>query len=361
VTHAAPRRKLDEQGARHDALAVVSTPRMLRFGTLIGVLAAACGGSSIAFSELDQALQQARCERLARCKLFPDEAACMAFFRIVLDASLTGAMAAHKVNYDGERAKQCVDATATKSCDLTAHDAHFEPAACSKMFTGTVAGGDSCSIDAECASGTCELPTDCPPKGCCVGTCRSTQSPAKAGGSCAKQRDCADGLVCGQDLTCRVPGHAGDPCGSDRECGEGLGCIGAITPMSGTCRVLPHVGEPCPYLRCAEENLRCDDTNTQSCVPLGLPGAPCPSSTECASGVECDATTHLCREYPTLGMPCDSICGGDSFCALDGTGAGMCVAPLSNTSPCDGYNQCASFYCEQGPVFDSCKEPYVCF
>jgi hypothetical protein len=275
---------------------------------------------------------------------------------------LAGALAAHKLDYDGERAKQCVDATAKQSCDLTAHDSHVAPTACAQMFAGKVAGGDSCSIDAECASGTCELPATCPEKGCCVGACRPAQAPGKAGDPCAKAHDCVDGLVCGSDKMCHVPAAVGMPCGSDRECGDGLGCIGASSLMPGACRALPHVGEPCPYLRCAEENLRCDDTKTHTCVTLGLTGDPCPASIECSSGLECELATHLCRELPTLGMPCDSTCGGDSFCSFDSSGVmGTCVAPLANMSPCDGYNQCASFYCEQGPIFDSCKAPYVCY
>lgn len=335
---------------------------MLRFGALLSVAAMACSGPSIAFSDLDQELQQARCERLARCGIFPDEASCMTFSRIVPDASLAGAVAAHKVSYDGERAKQCVDATAKQSCDLTTHDSHLGLKACSEMYSGTVAGGASCSIDAECASGTCELPALCPEKECCIGTCRAAQSPGKAGASCAKTRDCVDGLACGADKTCHAPGDVGASCGSDRECGDGLGCVGIVGTSPGTCRLLPHAGEPCPYLRCADENVRCDDANTHTCVPFGLPGDPCPMGTECAFGIECEAATQRCREFPTLGMPCDSACGGDSFCSFEGTSTmGTCVAPFANSSPCDGYNQCASFYCEQGPIFDSCKDPYVCF
>ena len=71
--------------------------------------------------------------------------------------------------------------------------------------------------------------------------------------------------------------------------------------------------------------------------------------------------TMRCRETPTLGMPCDNACGGDAWCMFDRGPIGACVAPLPNTSPCDGYNQCASFYCEQGPLFDQCRDPYVCF
>jgi hypothetical protein len=342
--------------------AVLSTPGMLRFGALLGVLATACGGSSIALSDLDQALQQARCERLARCKLFSDEAACSTVSRALPDVSVGSAVAAHKMAYDGERAKQCVDATAAQSCDLTAHDVHIAPAACTDMFTGKVADGDSCSIDAECASGTCTLPAACPEAGCCVGGCRATQPPGKAGDACSKPRDCIAGLICGQDLLCHAPASADEPCGSDRECGDGLACVGGGGTILGTCHALPHAGAICPYQRCAEANLRCDDASMHICVPVGLPGDPCPTSTECAIGTECDATTHVCRELPPLGMPCDGSCSGEAFCSItNGAPSGTCLALLANNMPCDGNQECKSGFCEDGPVFRSCIDPYVCF
>src|SRR5258705_13372673 len=118
---------------------------MLRFGALLSIATMACSGPSIALSDLAQEMQQARCERLARCKLFPDEASCLMFFRVVSDPSVAAGVAAHKIDYNGERAKLCVDAIAKQSCDLTARDSHIVPKACDEMMTGRVAGGDSCS------------------------------------------------------------------------------------------------------------------------------------------------------------------------------------------------------------------------
>lgn len=334
---------------------------MWRFGVLVGALTMACGsGPSLAYEELDVALQQARCTRAVRCELFPDEATCMAYFRIVPDPSIAAAIDADVLKYDGGRAKSCVDAIAQQSCDLTTADGHALPAACTEMFDGTIAGGDNCSFDAECASGTCNLPEPCPEKGCCVGTCRPAQSRAAAGGDCAKDRDCADKLVCGTDMQCHAPAAETEACGSDRECSDGLACIGANQFMPGACRKLPHAGEACPYGRCADENLRCD-ADTTSCVAVGLPGAACPKETECGRGFQCNKDTHACETTPQLGMPCTNGCAGDAFCSVvEGASAGTCVAPFANGSPCDGYFQCETFYCEQGPIFDSCKDPYIC-
>lgn len=333
---------------------------MLRFCAVLSIAAVACSGPSIAFSDLDREMQQARCEHLVRCKLVPDEASCLAITRPLPNPSVSGAVAAHKITYDGERARQCVDGIASQSCDFAAHDAHVSPSACSEMLSGHVADGDSCSIDAECASGTCVLPMDCPDTGCCVGQCRATQAPAAAGGACNKPRDCKAGLVCGADLTCHAPEGEGQACRGDPECNDGLACVG-VTDLPGTCRTLPRAGERCPYQRCASENLRCDGA-TNTCIVAGLAGDSCTTSIECSIYLECDATTHMCREFPRLGMPCDGTCVDDSFCLLDSSGlTGTCAALLPNNSPCGGDQECVSGYCPDGPVFRSCVDLPVCF
>jgi hypothetical protein len=61
-------------------------------------------------------------------------------------------------------------------------------------------------------------------------------------------------------------------------------------------------------------------------------------------------------------MPCDGSCSGDAFCSIaDGAVSGTCVALLANNMPCDGNQACNSGFCEDGPVFRSCIDPYVCF
>lgn len=334
---------------------------MLRSRALLLVLVMACEHpASIAQVDLDAELQQARCAHLARCKMVSDEASCMALLRVVPDPSVAAAIAAHKIDYDGERARACVAATAAQSCDVTSREARIPPIACVEMYRGRVADGEPCSIDVECASGTCDLPrAECPDTGCCVGTCRAARS-GGAGDPCSTLRECRDGLVCGQDMQCRAPAAAGGVCHVDIECDDGLACVGGSGDIPGACRALPRVGEPCPYQRCAEENLRCDP-DTHTCVPVGLRGDPCPRSTECTIHMECDATTQRCRDYPTLGMPCEGTCTGDSFCALGAGAAGTCVALLANNTPCDGDQQCASSLCEEGPVFRSCVDLHVCF
>ena len=331
---------------------------------LLVVAASACGGGggSIAYEDLDQQLQQARCQRLVRCGLFNDQASCLGYFWVLPNPGLAAAIAGHKVDYDGELARQCVDATAARSCDDTAPDVRRPSDACSRMFGGTLEGGAACSIDEVCASGTCETPATCPQNGCCVGTCRPARPPGGAGASCAKARDCVDGLICAQDRTCRAPAGAGEDCHANIECAPGLACINPLSTTPGTCRALPHRGEPCPYSACADTGLRCEEYS-RTCVPYGLLGDVCSGTDTCSPYLECHATTPAtCQPTPTLGQMCAVACGGVAYCAqLNGAPLGTCTAPQSNGAPCRSYNECASFYCAPGPAFDSCADAPVCF
>jgi hypothetical protein len=325
--------------------------------------AAACGSNapSIAYSDLDDALQKARCEQLVRCHEFPDQASCTSFSRVLPNTSIAAAISAGKIHYDGAQAQDCVTQTSQLSCDTTAHDAHVTPAACDQMFAGTVAGGTSCSLDEECASGTCDLPASCPDFGCCVGSCRPTQAAAGPGGSCARITDCKSGLVCGGDDTCHTPGAMGATCAIDRECTDNLACVGGSASTAGTCQPLPKLGEACPFFRCADANLRCDSTTTR-CVAFGLPGDPCPTGSECGFNFECNTTTMLCEPFPTLGMACDGNCQGESYCAIrEGATTGTCSALLANNAACDGDQQCQSSDCQDGAAFSSCIDKYVCY
>lgn len=336
---------------------------MVRFGSLVGVLAlAACSsGSSVAFEDLPQAIKEARCEQRVRCGVYTDKDYCLSVSYADPDPSTPAALAADKLSYDPGRGADCVDAIKNLSCDTTTTDAHVTPPACYDMYTGKVADGTACGIDAECASGTCDFPNDCPELMCCVGMCHTTTSGGAAGAACAKDFECADGLVCGTDLTCHTPGKDGAACGSDRECGDKLACTELVNG-AGTCHALAGTGESCPYHRCADEGQRCDDSGTHTCVAYAKAGEPCPNHNECAPGLECDATTMQCKTYPTLGMPCDGACIGDSFCQIaDGMTTGTCTALLANNQPCDDNQWCKSGFCEDGPIFRSCINPYVCY
>lgn len=299
---------------------------------------------------------QAECARLVRCGLFQDLATCEAYFPTQDLAELRSAAAAQRIEFDGVRAERCYRALEGISCDVTTEEARVLPADCARIFVGSVAGGESCQLDEECASRRCTLPV-CSRQECCVGTCDAVKEAAPIGGACERTDDCVQPAFCDADKRCHGLITAGLACRNDRECTFGLACIGAgIDP--GACRPLPLRDEPCPYLRCAELGATCSST-TGTCVSAG-PGAACASDVDCSSFTLCDLPSSRCVPVPTLGMPCVTRCAGDSWCDHDATPT-TCAAQFAVSSPCRSDDQCSSRLCEEGPVFDFCAAAPVCF
>jgi hypothetical protein len=99
---------------------------------------------------------------------------------------LQNAVTAGTVKYDGNQARNCVNAVSAGSCSVLDNKL---PDACQKTFTGTVATGADCDIDEECVGlSRCEVTG-----GACPGKCAQR---ASAGIACAADGDCALGLVC---------------------------------------------------------------------------------------------------------------------------------------------------------------------
>ncbi len=317
-----------------------------------------CGDDvrGLTFETFGAAGLDARCSYLVRCGEFPDPPTCVAYFRSSVDAELAAALDAGKVVYDREQAQHCVDEQAAASCDLTRREARVA-GACTKVFTGKVKDGDECAFDAECASHDCDVPS-CTRDTCCPGTCKPTQRPSEIDGACEVNAHCVADTYCGKDHLCHALAAMGNPCDDDSQCDYGLGCIGATDLQSGTCRTMPLIGESCPYRRCAELGARCDATST--CVPVGLAGTACPMSDECSPFAHCDPA-HQCADAPALGSACSSACAGDAWCNFGGQSVGVCAAPSANNEPCSADNECASSFCEEGPVFDFCTDGPVCF
>ena len=199
-----------------------------------------------------------------------------------------------------------------------------------------------------------------PLAGCCAGTCKPRLD-SKTDGPCETSRDCAGDAFCGDDKACHPLAAAGQDCRSDADCQFGLACINPLSTAPGTCRAVGHAGEPCPYLRCADEGLRCE-VATHTCVPVGLPGASCVDFRDCSPYMQCDAQALQCREFPALGERCDVGCQGTAWCARpSGAEVGTCAEPQENGAPCSANNECATFSCEEGPIFDSCQDAAICF
>ena len=103
------------------------------------------------------------------------------------------------------------------------------------------------------------------------------------------------------------------------------------------------------------------DEATTKCVPLGLPGDRCATFQDCSPYLECDDASKQCRDVPRVGMACTVNCAGAAWCSkIPPNLSGTCVEPQANTSPCTANNECASFYCQEGPVFDACTDQPIC-
>ena len=315
--------------------------------------AATCGDNVPGITTADYlaARADASCERLVRCGLFTDAAACAAYFPTEDNADLLGAVAEGSVVFSAVDAPYCLDSIAAVSCDTTQLEART-PLACPRAFTGTLDAGATCALDEQCTTGTCAR-RDCEIGTCCTGTC---MAPQEANTACTTDAECAAPLTCGVSGTCAPAGAEGSPCRRDSQCGTGTGCT-AVTLDPGVCRKLPALAEVCPYQRCADLSTRCDGT---TCVS-NRPGEPCNSDAACNTYSRCDAIMSRCVAQPVLGEPCETRCEGDSFCDRSSNSVGVCTAPFANGTPCDTADQCTSDVCAEGPLFDACSEPQHCF
>lgn len=319
----------------------------------------ACGDNiaGLTLDEMQGARRAAECERLVRCGLFSVQETCASYFRAAVDVSLEPSVDGGKIRYDPVAAAACNRALAKRSCDLTASDGREVPAICNTVLVGLVPAGGTCAADRECGTNRCDAKL-CGRDQCCVGGCESYVAPAAVGTPCIERVGCVDGAFCGRDAQCHALSAATKACDLDTDCEPGLGCIGSTELEAGACRPLPHLGEACPYLRCAEIGARCDNL---TCVEYGLAGDACVSSAECSEFRVCDSATHHCIDKPTLGMSCDESCAGESWCDFNGgVPPGICRAPQPIGVPCFASDECASRYCQEGPIFDQCATPVVC-
>jgi len=323
---------------------------------LVGV--AACGDNleGLTLDQLESARRAAECERYVRCGLFDDEQTCSTTFRKDFDPALPAAVEAGKIRFDPLAAAQCHRELAARSCDETAADNRALPASCDRVLVGTITAGATCLDDRTCATGDCEAPR-CERDACCPGGCAAFAAPAAIGEACTARVGCVDGAACATDGTCRALAAMGGECRADVECAIGLACIGATELQAGACRALPKIGEACPYQRCAEIGARCA---SGTCVAIGLTGDACADDSACSEFYTCDPATSRCAPLPGDGAPCTGRCAGEAWCDLTGT-TGTCRAPQPNAAPCSASDQCATQYCEEGPIFDQCAQPALCF
>lgn len=346
--------------------------------------ATATGGSSSGLSEIESyasAYASAICQVIKRCwKNYGLQAqeSCEASlerqYREGIFANLSAAVADGRVQYRPDAAAQCVNGTASTSCD---NGLLVDAPGCSEVFTGTLAEGDDCTLDAECAPDLQCVVTDA-----CPGKCGGFPD---VGEPCASPNRCKPGLLCavGSDGgVCQAPIALGGTCSQTLLCGPLQFCKGLdrSNPQStGTCAPRDELysgaeGDAClvggdtglcrPELVCVLDDAtsaakgHCAAHVGAGACQLALPdqcprgqfckvalgagegtctrnpqvGEPCLfAATEsalpgpCPAGAYCDAESNKCEAGKRLGQECSS----DMACYSKKCGStGSCVAPL---------------------------------
>ena len=317
---------------------------------LVGAMAlAACGGGgSIAIGDLGDEIIAAQCARYVRCGVYASEELCRAAASADLSALEQG-VEAGRIRYDGEAARECLDALAEASCDTTTASARKTPGACDEAIVGTVADGGACYNSNECVSGSCNEPDTCN-MACCAGTCDPTVVEVAIGQSCANA-PCVEDAFCNDQDVCAALLAANAACQSDTQCGYGLMCANDV------CVASANRGEACADGDCADLGDRCDGTN---CVALSAVGGTCSSGFaglfDCQRPYVCNQTTLKCEEPPTAGESCQFFCAGGLFCNDDNE----CEAPRANGAACTGNSECESNYCDETGASPVCADRPVC-
>ncbi|MGM0596510.1 MAG: hypothetical protein ACQES9_05660, partial [Myxococcota bacterium] len=268
--------------------------------------------------------------------------------------------------YDGQAAHECLVEMEALDCDAFEN---VEPEACRAVFTGTIALGESCTLDEECVSSFCDTEDSCPGtcaepvlqgNGCdyssecepgteCVlGECIAFTNALTEGEKCDPDEDwCAEALYCNSDSDeCEAYLALGDECegendlecGPDALCFEGADaavCIEITTLVETEGEICDHSqGILCAYyagLTCAYDDF---DNMSGTCVPIAQAGDLCFISGENMTMIGCDYfgdsycdLTNGYQEdaYCVLKKEAGEICGEDQECLSEWCDNGTCA------------------------------------
>jgi|HubBroStandDraft_1064217.scaffolds.fasta_scaffold00552_3 hypothetical protein len=172
--------------------------------------------------------------------------------------------------------------------------------------TLTAAALDQCLTLLE--TGDC-LTNQNPPDACLsAGTLPANAACNQNGAQCASGA-CLGTLSqapCGNCVAPAALGQACDPTGTANLCVLGSSCISSAT--SATC----------------------------TAVTLGVVGATCTTSNDCASGLICDPTTLTCSKPPGIGAACSDpfSCSFPNVCNVTNNAGTTCQAPGVAGTPC---------------------------
>ena len=308
-----------------------------------GSVSGSGGGGPIPISQYVSLVLAAGCEYAVRCGEYPDVATCLSSQQVLPHYydTLSADVADGKVAYDATQARSCVDLWSNTPCTRTAF-LNVPNFPCDSVFTGTVAVGDTCFFQEECASRVCQIDyTVCDRAQCCPGVCVAAPTVVGVGGDCTSSNTtCATAATCLPDAngvteTCQRTPVVGDPCvGTAVPCQYPLYC----DPTSGTCQAPVDTGQACNPnangLGCDEVADVCEPS-TSVCTRLPGPGQPCDPTDGglCLIYERCDATTKTCVALPPVGQPCDDNVGCLATNICDQTSSTCVLTPTAGACP----------------------------
>jgi len=292
----------------------------------------ACGGDR-EVDDQDNALcavYQEACERQAECGVFvisadTDVEVCMTNLNC---GAVVGEAVRAGLTLDDTNAAECQRVLDSASCeellpwiDGFPQQLFTVTDECAELLIGSVAEGELCTFDAECAPGLrCEGDV-------CPGTC-----------------------VVGEIAQCEV-----GECGAD-----------AVCASSGECEPRKQNGEECvavEFENSCVDGWYCSlgDSFELTCQPTIAVDQPCNNSGFfiCEGGQVCEGAT--CREPTALGQACGSSqeCGIDAFCDFNNTST--CIATRTEGQACDGDvgGECGGLLCTNNVCSKRSVEPPV--
>jgi hypothetical protein len=325
-------------------------------GLLPLTLTAACGGSddddegsSVPLEDVPAAYAGAICEAYTRClgplfDVFLSGEDCTQNFTIRVEEELPSfqqALDDGRMTYHGDQLAACTADIRSRDCSELQQRG---TGPCEAIFVGTVALGESCSLDEECTgSAFCDFGATCP------GTCREL---AAEGDGCNEDDDCQSGLVCSDaEQSCETPAGAGDLCqAGNPDCEIGYLCAGANADMNqpGNCRAYDEVFS-------AGSGDTCDPTNGVLCtsdLTCQIEVVANPLEWSCAPKV---GSGDTCRPAFPDQCPADEYCNVNAAAVALGMLDGTCEPRPGPGEPCGGFDStvcAANTRCNGG----TCKE-----